>query len=232
LNAPPLLRDPVFWLAALAWVLAFKVGRFWDDWGWPALLVLVACDLQLLLASRFAFDSFRRLALTAGVAVIAFLAITSDAGGRWTYNLRDQYLKADNPDLKGWMPDKGGILYSTDMSIFYQTFFNNPTGDWRYILGFESTLMRPEDFEVYHKVLWNFGDSKAYEPWLVKMTPGDRLVIRGGRSSAPHIPQLEWNYGVSGIWVGRVPDHQGGVPPTVAATEPMSSLTNAPAGEK
>jgi hypothetical protein len=43
---------------------------------------------------------------------------------------------------------------------------------------------------------------------------------------------LEWNYGVSGIWVGRVPDHQGGIPPTVAATEPMSSLTNAPAGEK
>jgi hypothetical protein len=118
------------------------------------------------------------------------------------------------------------------MSVFYQTFYKNPTGDWRYILGFEATLMRPEDFEVYHKVLWNYGDSKAYQPWLLKMTPADRLVIRGSRGSAPHIPQLEWNYGVSGIWVGRVPAKQGGAPVTIAATEPMSALTNAPAGPK
>ncbi len=88
--------------------------------------------------------------------------------------------------------------------------------------------MRPEDFEVYHKVLWNFGDSKAYTPWLLKMTPADRLVIRGGRGSPPGIPQLEWNYGVSGIWIGRLPDQRGGVLATIKATETMASLTNAP----
>jgi len=232
LKAPPFLRDPVFWLAGMTWVLAFKVGRFWDDWGWPALMVLVALDLQMFVASRLSLDSFRRLGLAAGAALVAFVSITSDVGGRWTYNLTQQYLTADNPDLKGWLPDKGGIMYATDMSVFYQTFYKNPTGDWRYILGFEATLMRPEDFEVYHKVLWNYGDSKAYQPWLLKMTPADRLVIRGSRGSAPHIPQLEWNYGVSGIWVGRVPAKQGGAPVTIAATEPMSALTNAPAGPK
>ena len=226
LSAPSFLRDPVFWLVGLTWALGFRVGRFWNDWGWPALMVLVAGDLQLLLASRLALDSFRRLGLAAAAAVLAFLSITSDAGGRWTYNLTAQYLTADNPDLKGWMPAKDGVFYSADMSVFYQTFFKNPHGDWRYILGFEATLMRPEDFEVYHKVLWNFGDAKAYAPWLLKMTPADRLVLRGGRSSPPHISQLEWNYGVSGIWVGRVPAHQGGVPATIPATEAMSSLTN------
>jgi len=229
LKAPPFLRDPVFWLVALCWVLEFKVGRFWEDWGWPALMVLVACDLQLLLATRLAFDSFRRLALSCGLALVAFLSITSDVGDRWTYNLTTQYLTADNPDLKGWMPDHDGILYETDMSLFYQTFFKNPTGDWRYILGFEATLMKPEDFDVYHKVLWNYGDAKAYQPWLLKMKPADRLVIRGGRSSPPNIPQLEWNYGVSGLWVGRLPDHRPpGAPVTVKATETMDSLTNSP----
>jgi hypothetical protein len=229
LNAPPFFRDPVFWLTGLCWVLAFKVGRFWEDWGWPALMVLVASDLQLLLSSRVAFDSFRRLAIACGMALVAFLAITNDAGSRWTYNLTQQYLTEDNPDLAGWMPDKGGILYSADMTIFYQTFYKNPHGDWRYILGFEATLMKPEDFEVYHKVQWNFGETKAYTPWLLKMTPADRLVIRGGRSSPPNIPQLEWNYGVSGIWVGRLPGHhEGGAPVTIKATEPMSSLTNSP----
>jgi hypothetical protein len=234
LKAPPFLRDPVFWLVCLCWTLGFKVGRFWDDWGWPALMILAACDLQLLLASRMALDSFRRLGLAAGIALVAFLSITSDAGSRWTANLTQQFLVADNPDLAGWMPEKGGILYSEEMTIFYQTFYKNPTGDWRYILGFEPTLMPRDDFETYHRILWNYGDNKAYEPWLLKMTPADRLVIRGGRGSPPGIPQLEWNYGVSGIWIGRLPDHRpaGGVPATIPATATMASLTNAPASSK
>jgi hypothetical protein len=233
LKAVPFLKDPTFWLVCLAWVLEFKVGRFWDDWGWPALMVLMASDLQLLMESRLVFDSLQRLALACGIAIVTFMAITADVGSRWTANLTQQYLTADNPDLAGWMPEKGGIIYSVDMSIFYQTFYKNPHGDWRYILGFEATLMPPEDFEVYHAVLWNFGDAKAYKPWLLKMTPADRLVIRGGRGSPPTIPQLEWNYGVSGIWVGRLSGHHtGGAPATVTATETMASLTNSPASTK
>lgn len=218
LTAPPFFRDPAFCLAALAWVLGFKVGRFWDDWGWPALMVVVASDLQLFLSSRLVLDSFRRLGFVCAAALIAFLSITTDAGSRWTYNLSQEYLTADNPDLEGWLPDHGGILYSADMTLFYQTFFKNPHGDWRYILGFEATLMKPEDFDVYHKILWNFGDAKAYEPWVKKMTPADRLVIRGGRNSPPNIPQLEWNYGISGTWIGRLPGHhEGGAPATIPA---------------
>jgi hypothetical protein len=233
LKAPPFWRDPAFWLACLTWTLSFRVARFWLDWGWPALAVLIASDLQLLLASRLAVDSLRRLALAGGLAVVTFLAVTRDAGSRWTGNLTQNYLEAGNPDIKGWMPGKGGILYSPDMTIFYQTFFKNPHGDWRYILGFEPTLMPPEDFDVYHKALWNYGDGKAYTPWVLKMKPEDRLVIRGSRSNPPGIPQLEWNYAVSGIWVGRVPgNHPDSVPPTVPSSAAMSSLTNSPAAGK
>ena len=229
LKARPLTSNPAFWLLGLAWVLGFKATRFMEDWGWPALMVLIACDLQLLLQARFAVDSFKRLALTGGLAVAVFLAITNDGGSRWTSNLTQQYLTQDNPDLNGWLPEKGGILYSSDMTIFYQTFFKNPNADWRYILGFEPALMPDEDFQVFHKIMWNYGDAKAYEPWVEKMRPPDRLVIRGGRGSLPSSSQLEWEYGVSGIWIGRLPriPQSGTPPPTIPAPPQRDASTNA-----
>jgi hypothetical protein len=205
-------------------VLGFKTIRFWADWGWPALMVLTTCDLQLLLEARFAADSLKRLALTGGLAAMTYLAATNDYGSRWTQNLTWSYLTQDNPDLNGWLPDHGGVFYTADMTVFYQTFFKNPNADWRYILGYEPALMPDEDFKVYHSILWNFGDAKAYKPWVDKMRLQDRLVLRGGRGSPPNIPQLEWEYGVSGIWIGRLPRiPQSGTPlpaPSVPATAP------------
>jgi hypothetical protein len=227
LKARPLTSNPAFWLAGLAWVLSFKAVRFTEDWGWPALMVLVTCDLQLLLQARFAADSFKRLALTCGLAAVTFLVITNDYNSRWTYNLTQQYLTQDNPDLNGWLPEKGGIIYSADMTVFYQTFFKNPNADWRYILGYEPALMPDEDFKVYHSILWNFGDAKAYKPWVDKMRPQDRLVIRGGRGSLPNSSQLEWEYGVSGIWIGRLPRTNAPPPaPTIPATTTRETSTN------
>ena len=227
LKARSLTTHPAFWLAALTWVLSFKAVRFTEDWGWPALMVLIAGDSQLLLEARLAPDSFKRLALAAGLAVMTFLATTNDAGSRWTYNLTQQYLTPDDKNLTGWLPEKGGILYSADMTIFYQTFFKNPNGDWRYILGYEPALMPDNDFRVYYKIKWNFGDPKAYEPWVEKMRPADRLVIRGGRGGPPNIPQLEWNYGVSGIWIGRLPRTNAPPPaPTIPATAPLEQTTH------
>jgi hypothetical protein len=178
--------------------------------------------MQLLFEARFAADSFQRLGLVCCIAIATYAVTTNDFNNRWTNHLTWQYLTTtDTPELNGWMPEKGGILYSTDMTIFYQTFFKNPDGDWRYALGFEPTLMTDDNFKVYHGVLWNMGDtSKAYNPWVEKMNHEDRLVIRGSRGGPPLIPQLEWNYGVSGIWIGRVPRavEPGTAPPTVPAT--------------
>ncbi|HEU6447504.1 MAG TPA: hypothetical protein VFV23_03600 [Verrucomicrobiae bacterium] len=230
INPVPLTKSPVFWMAAFGWVLSFKVGRFAEDWGWPALLVLVAWDLELFLRARFEFDSFKRLGFTGCVVVAAFLSLTADINSRWSSTLVKRYLIATDPDLRGWMPDKGGILYTASMTTFYDTFFKNPHGDWKYMLGFEPTWMPKKDFEVYHNILWNFGDAKAYTPWVKQMNPADRLVIAGGRGSSPEIPQLEWEYGVSGYWIGRTP--RTNTPPdeprpTAPATASMDSLTNA-----
>jgi hypothetical protein len=104
------------------------------------------------------------------------------------------------------------------MFIFYDTFFKNPHGDWRYMLGFEPTWMPKEDFEIYCNILWNDGATKAYLPWVNRMKPADRLVIRGDRAANPNIPQLEWNYAVTGIWVGRLPRQDtNGAPATIPA---------------
>lgn len=203
-DAPRLTKNPAFWLMCGCWILSFRVSRFWEDWGWPALMVWFVTEMDFLLATKIALDSLRRLLLAVILAVAAFFAVTSDLGSRYTKNLTWQFLsESEHPELAGWMPEQGGILYSADMGVFYQTFFKNPQGDWRYMLAYEPALMPADDFKTYRSILWNNGDAKAYKPWVTKMQPADRLVIRGGKGERPNIPQLEWNYGVSGLWIGR-----------------------------
>lgn len=205
-DVPRLTKNPAFWLMCGCWILSFRVSRFWEDWGWPALMVWFVTEMDFLLAAKMAQDSLRRLWLTLILALAAFFAVTSDLDSRYTKNLTWQFLsEAEHPELAGWMPEKDGILYSADMGIFYQTFFKNPHGDWRYMLAYEPALMPADDFKTYRSILWNSGAAQAYEPWVVKMKPADRLVIRGGKGERPNIPQLEWDYGVSGIWIGRTP---------------------------
>ncbi len=205
-TATSFIRSPAFWLMCGCWMLGFRISRFWEDWGWPALMVLIALDVGLLLHIRVPADSLKRLLLTIILAMSAFFSVTSDLHARYTKSLNWQFLSvAEHPDLAGWMPEKNGILYSADMNVFYQTFFKNPNGDWRYMLGYESTLMPTVDFETFQKILWNSGDANAYEPWVKKMTPADRLVISGNRHERPDIPQLEWFYGPDNLWIGRTP---------------------------
>jgi hypothetical protein len=188
---------------------------------------LIASDLHLLFEARFAADSFRRLALVCGIATMTYTVTTPDFNGRWTSPLRWQFLTADNPDLKGWMPEKGGIIYSTDMTVFYQTFFKNPNADWRYILGYEPACMADDDYKVFYNFVTGDGNAEILKPWVDKMRPEDRFVTRAPRAVPPGIPQLEWNYGVSGIWIGRLPRADtNGAPVTVPALMPRESSTN------
>ncbi|HSY18376.1 MAG TPA: hypothetical protein VK815_08585 [Candidatus Acidoferrales bacterium] len=204
--ALPFTRNPAFWMVCGCWILGFRIGRFWEDWGWPSLMVLIATEVEFLLVAKMAADSLRRLLLVMILGLATFMAMTSDPGSRWTGTLTWQFLSAkEHPEIADWLPEKGGILYSADMSVFYQTFYKNPHGDWRYQLGYEPALMPAEDFETYHKIMWNSGDVKAYAPWVEKMKPADRLVIPGNSVQRPNIPVLEWNFAVSGLWVGRLP---------------------------
>ena len=66
--------------------------------------------------------------------------------------------------------------------------------------------MRPDDLETLRKIQWNHGAAfAAYEPWVKKMRPADRMLLRGSGGSPPGIPELEWHYAVTGLWIGRLP---------------------------
>lgn len=207
LPAPPLARHPAFWLAVIGWLLGCQTFRFWEDWGAPALMILIATDLQLLFEARFPVDSLKRLGLVCALAAGAWAVTTNDTGNRWSNALSWRTIKASDAAAEGWqgwLPGKDGIFYTADSSFFFQTFFENPDADWRYALGFESTLMTRDNFKTYQDIVLNLGDAKAYQPWVDKMRPEDRLVIAGGAGEVPNIPQLEWKRPAGNYWIGRL----------------------------
>lgn len=199
-------KDPVFILAFLGWCLGFYAKRFWMDWGLPALIVWMANEIQAVLRLKLGSQPYKRITLAILVAVISYTAFTNDAGGRWTNNLTTEYLTMDDPEQAPWLPGPGGILYSDDMGIFYETFFKNPRAPWRYILGFEAGMMPREDLAVFRRIQWNYGDVRAFEPWVRKMRPQDRLILRRDPNNPPDIKGLEWHYAATGIWIGRLPE--------------------------
>ncbi|MDD5428447.1 MAG: hypothetical protein PHI58_04315 [Candidatus Omnitrophica bacterium] len=199
------IDNPIFILAAAGWALGFAASRFWTDWGMPAAIFWIMAEINDLFNEKAAMASWRRAFIAFAIAVTLFLAMNADTNSRWTYNLTTEYLSSDEPKQAGWLPEPGGIVYSDDMNVFYQTFFKNPKAQWRYILGFEPVMMLPEDLAILRKIHWNFESGKAFEPWVKKMKPADRLIVRGSYNARPAISGLEWDYAATNTWVGRLP---------------------------
>jgi len=208
---PRRLLNPFFMLMVLGWVLGLKVNRFWWDWGLPAFIGWVALEFQNWFELYLPQDSIKRVFIALALAAVVCFGFTSDRENRWTANLTTEYPTTETPGISGWLPGRGGIVYNSAMDTFFQTFFKIPTADWRYIHGFEPGLMRPADLEVLRRIQWTYGDPRAYEPWVKKMRSEDRLFISGSSGGMPNIPELEWKYAVSGLWIGRLPP-----PPTNA----------------
>jgi len=196
----PLRSNPAFWLACLGLVLGYQAMRFWSDWGLVALMVVMAFELEAFMIDRMPGLALERLAWSAGLATALYLMSTHDADSRWTTSRDTLYLAQDNPELAGWLPDRGGVLYAADMSLFYQTLFRNPDAPWKYMVGFEPAMMPDEDFRTYQNIMYNHGNSLAYLPWLRKMRPADRIALR--LLAQPQLAGLEWK-SVNGVWLGR-----------------------------
>ena len=194
---------PVVALIAICWILGFKVDRFWADWGIPAALVWLTLHFQALLEEYQASAAIKRLVPVALIAAPLYLASTNDTDRRYTANLTQPFLNAEDPALQGWFPEHNGIFYSVQMDLFYDTFYANPQGDWRYILGFEPALMPDEDLKIMRRIVWNQEAYESYQPWIQKMRPEDRLAIYS--NTRPSLPQLEWLNAGQYIWIGRLP---------------------------
>jgi hypothetical protein len=203
---PRALLNPVFMMMALGWLLGLKMQRFWWDFGAPAFIVWAALELQEHFERHVSIDSAKRFFITLAIAAGTFLGFTSDRDSRWTGNLTTEFLTPQTPGIAGWLPESGGVVYNSDMGVFFPTFFANPTADWKYVLGFESGLMRLDDLETLRNIQWNHGAAfGAYEPWVQQMRPADRMILRGSGGAAPGIPELEWHYAATGMWIGRLP---------------------------
>lgn len=205
---PRVWLNPVFMMMAIGWVLGLKMQRFWWDYGTPAFIIWVAMELQEHFEQRLLFDSVKRLFIVLALAAGVYLGFTSDRDGRWTQNLTTDFLRANdpkNPTPADWLPGPGGIIYNSDMDVFFDTFYANPTADWKYILGFESGWMREDDLEVLRKYQLNFSDARALEPWVKQMRPQDRMIIHAQGGGAPNIPELQWYYAATETWIGRLP---------------------------
>ena len=202
----PLFSDPVFLLILLGWLLGLKIQRFWLEWGWPAALVWVAREFQQILIEYQPGFSLKRLISAILICVAFFLSATGDYYGRWTNNLEIEYIAPDTPGLAGWLPGRGGIIYSNDRRIFYRTFMKNPKADWRYLPGFEPTLMPPKDFAIFRRIQFLRSAPASFLPWIAAMRSADRLILHGSATHPPNLPQLEWRYGARNTWIGRLPE--------------------------
>lgn len=204
-TAAAVLRDPVFLMAVMGWILGLAVRRFWLDWGLPAFLVWAALEVQELLDRAMPADAWRRLGLTVAGCAALYLMVTHDSGSRWTKCQETEYLSTENADHAPWLPEPGGIFYSDNMFLFYQTFYANPKAPWRYILGYEAGLMPPEDLAIFRDIQRRHAAYAAYEPWVRKMRPEDRLVLSLPEGNPPGIAGLQWHYTARHIWIGRLP---------------------------
>jgi hypothetical protein len=201
----PVMRDPLFLLTLFCWLLGLKIQRFWLDWGCPALVLWLAFQLEPGFLRLGRTSPLRRLALTAGIGVAGWLLITTADDRGWAKRTHDNSIVEDRADLQGWLPEPGGILYSVNMGVFYDTYYRNPHARWRYMTGFEPTMMPDEDLNIYKQVTSRYDDPAAWQPWIQKMRPGDRLVYSMTSTPKALFPNMQWHLVGRNIWLGRTP---------------------------
>jgi hypothetical protein len=195
--------NPVFLLAATGWLLGWVVVRFWSDWGTPALLVWMAVEFQEVEKEQVSERSPKRLVVAFVAGLGALLVLSANIQGERFAAADNPYLSLTSDEILPALPDPGGILYTDDMRLFFQLFYNRPTAPWRYIVGYEPALMPPEDLATFRKVL-KARTPGNFTPWVEKMRPEDRLILQSTQGR-PQIDELEWTQVSATLWSGRRP---------------------------
>lgn len=124
----------------------------------------------------------------------------------WTRNLDAVFLSPDDyrlPHIAKWLPGPGAIIYSSNLDVFFRTFYKNPRAEWRYLLGFEPDMMPRADRKILRDIQRSGFTGAAHAPWVKRMNPEDRLILR--QSFKPEIAELEWYYTGGNTWIGRLP---------------------------
>ena len=196
-----IVDNPIFYLAVIGWIMGFFAFRFWSDWAWPALAFWIAREVQAALEFYMESFSLKRLIIALVCCLVLLLAVTNDRESRWS-GVVSEWPNIKNAKHRPWLPDAGGILYNDSMHLFYQVFYLNPHGQWRYTLGFEPIWMTADNLEVYRNIQLTRGKNESYMPWVNKMTENDRMILI--RNVKPQIKGLEWHEVTPTVWSGKL----------------------------
>ncbi len=202
-----ILHNPVFIISLLSYIFQFQSARIWTDIGFPALCVWLSTEF-IDICKNLQLTAQKRLILAVVVILTFYLQTTNDYQERWSKGRKYHLLSYNTPSEQVWLPEPGGIIYNSHMDIFFKGFYSNPNADWKYILGFEPAWMKKEDLEVYAAMVTT-KNIKSMKPWIEKMTPKDRLVLRYHARGEPALPQLEWRHMSDGLWIGKKLNCQG-----------------------
>jgi hypothetical protein len=198
-------RDPALIMIALCLIGGSITRRVWFDLGRPILCVWLALEFQEYFESIMEKISSKRVFLAIVLAVTLVIFVTSDTEMRWSKSQPAMVLSPGNAEIAPWLPEDGGIFYNDKYYLFYETFYKFPKANWRYILGFESGLMPPEDLAIFRNIQLSNESWASFEPWVKKMRSQDRLLIASAENNIPYITSLEWCNTRRGVWIGRLP---------------------------
>ncbi len=193
--------NPIFYLVVIGWIMGFFAARFWSDWAWPALAFWIAREIQAVLEHYTDSFSWKRLALATVFCLVLLLSVTNDYGSRWS-GVVSEWPNIENKEHRPWLPEPGGILYNDNMYLFYQVFYNNPHGPWRYTLGFEPIWMTADNLKIFRNIQLTRGKKESYLPWVKKMTAKDRMILISG--AKPKVEGLEWHEVTPTVWSGKL----------------------------
>lgn len=212
----PGIDTPVGWLTAAGWLLGFVSGRFWFDFGMLGFIHLVSLEVELALRPIEA--TVRRLGAACVASAVFVLVVGADADGRWARPQDLKWAVLFDPTHRQAFPDPGGLLFADSMEFFFQGFYRQPDAPWRYVVGFEQSIMPPEDRQVFRALMASrpLRPGHLFEPWIRRMGPGDRLLLETqGAHDPPQLPDLEWTFVPPTFWSGRkrAPERARSLPP-------------------
>jgi hypothetical protein len=188
-----------FVLMVLMWLLGLKIMRFWVDWGVPAFMVwscrqVISFGLDRYLSPRDQFG------LAACASLALYLGMSADLGGRYTYALKSPLLTKPVEEFRHHLPPEGGILYCTDMGVFYKLYYRLPQARFRFTTGFEPGMLPPDDLKTLRYIQFNDGLIESYKSWFEKMTDRDRILFY--YQGKPEWPGFKFEQFYT-AWIGR-----------------------------
>lgn len=207
-GGPDVLRmlrsHPMAWLALVGWVFGLRTQRVWIDWGLPAALLLVTDVLHARLDLVLPRQGLRRIAVAAGLCLAVALSISADRNRRWSNPRWNSFAEVLTEGEREWLPEPGGILYNTSMSLFYQAIYRTPMLPYRCVLGFEPAMMPDDDLRIFREIQRDGASDASLRPWVAKLRAQDRIQVTRRTSPAPAFPQTEWHSPMPNVWMGRL----------------------------